>query len=189
MVLKPPLEIKTFLTNLGKKGTDSMRFKKILIAIVVIIVVLIAGIYAFLAYYDFNQLKPMITRAVKDATGRELNIAGNIDVGLSIPPTLTAEDIGFQNAPWSSTPNLARVKRMEAQVAILPLILGDLDFIRLVLVEPEVIVEFNDAGTSNFAFDTVSETVYLPGAVYVCVGFSSVLVLPSPKSHAQDVGE
>ena len=89
---------------MGIKEKDSMRFKKILIAAAVFIVVLIAGIYAFLAYYDFNRLKPMITQAVKDATGRELTIAGDIDVGLSFPPTLTAEDISFQNAPWSSKP-------------------------------------------------------------------------------------
>jgi uncharacterized protein involved in outer membrane biogenesis len=142
---------------MGIKEKDSMRFKKILIAAAVLIVVLVAGIYAFLAYYDFNRLKPVITRAVKDATGRELTIAGDIDIGLSIPPTLTAEDISFQNAPWSSKPNLARVKRMEAKIAILPLIRGDLDFIRLALIEPDVVVEFNDAGTSNFGFDTEGE--------------------------------
>jgi uncharacterized protein involved in outer membrane biogenesis len=134
-----------------------MRFKKILIIAAVVIGVLIAGLYVFLAAYDFNRLKPMIARAVKDATGRELNIVGNVDVGLGIPPTLRVEDVGFQNAAWSTNPNLARVKHIEAQVALLPLILGKLDFTQLVLIEPEVIVEFNETGISNFTFDTVGE--------------------------------
>ena len=30
---------------------------------------------------------------------------------------------------------------------------------------------------------TVSVTVYVPAAVYVCVGLIAVLVPPSPKSH------
>ena len=78
-----------------------MRWKKILIAASLFILVLIVGMYAFLALYDFNKLKPMIARAVKDATGRELTIAGNIDFDLGLGPTLVVEDVSFQNASWS----------------------------------------------------------------------------------------
>ena len=130
-----------------------MGWKKILVAAALLVVVLVVGVYAFLSFYDFNKFKPMIAQAVKEATGRELTIAGDIDIGLSIPPALMVEDVTFQNAPWSSRPNLAQVKRMEIQIALLPLILGDFDFIRIVLIEPDVIVEFNSSGTSNFAFD------------------------------------
>ena len=131
-----------------------MRWRKILIAAALLVVVLVVGVYAFLSFYDLNKFKPMIAQAVKEATGRELTIAGDIDIGLSIPPTLMVEDVTFQNAPWSSRPNLAQVKRMEIQIALLPLILGDFDFIRIVLIEPDLIVEFNSSGISNFAFDT-----------------------------------
>ena len=131
----------------------TVGWKKILFAAALLIVVLVVAVYAFLSFYDFNKFKPMIAQAVKEATGRELTIAGDIDIGLSLPPALLAEDVTFQNAPWSSRPNLAQVKRMEIQIALLPLILGDFDFIRIVLIEPDVIVEFNSSGTSNFAFD------------------------------------
>ncbi len=154
-----------------------MRWKKMLIAAAVFIVVLIAAIYVFVAFFDFNTLKPTIARAVREATGRELTIAGDIDMGLSFPPTLTVEDASFQNAPWSSSPNLARVKRMEVQIALLPLILGNLDFIRLYLIEPEVIVEFDSAGISNFAFEPsdaeeAEETIISPPPLV----FSSVYI-------------
>ncbi len=134
-----------------------MLWKKILIAASLVILVLIVGIYAFLALYDFNKFKPMIARAVKDATGRELTIAGNIDFNLGIRPTLVVEDVSFQNASWSSRPSAVRVKRLEAQIAVLPLIMGNFDFVHLVLIEPDVIVEFDGAGTSNFSFDTSGE--------------------------------
>jgi uncharacterized protein involved in outer membrane biogenesis len=132
------------------------RWKKILIAAALLIAVLIVALYAFLALYDFNKLKPMIAKAVKDATGRELTLAGNVDFELGLRPTLVVEKVSFQNASWSATPNLAQVKRLEVQIAVLPIITGKFDFARLVLVEPAVIVEFNDSGTSNFAFDTSS---------------------------------
>jgi uncharacterized protein involved in outer membrane biogenesis len=133
------------------------RWKKILITAAVVIIVLIAALYAFLSLYDFNKFKPMIAKAVKSATGRDLTIAGDIEFELGIRPTLVVEDLSFQNASWSSTPDLAQVKRMEVQVAVLPMIIGKFDFAHLVLIEPAVIVEFDSAGTSNFSFDTSGE--------------------------------
>jgi len=128
--------------------------RRILIGTAVFVAVLIATIYAFLSFYDFNKFKPMIAQAVKDATGRELRIAGRIEIKWGITPTLIAENLSFQNAPWGSRSNLAKIKRLEIQIAVLPLIRGDFKFIRLVLFEPDVIVESNRAGTSNFNFDT-----------------------------------
>jgi uncharacterized protein involved in outer membrane biogenesis len=133
------------------------RWKKILTAAVLSIVVLIVAIYAFLSLYDFNKFKPMLARTVKNATGRELTIAGNIEFDLGIRPTLIVEDVRLQNASWSSSPQLANVKRMEIQIAALPLIIGKFEFVRLMLIEPHVIVEFDRKGTSNFSFDTTGE--------------------------------
>ena len=132
------------------------RWKKILIAAALVIFVLFVALYAFLSLYDFNKFKPMIAKAVKDATGRELTIAGNIEFELGIRPTLVVEKVSFQNASWSSTPNLAQVKRLEVQIAVLPIISGKFDIAHLVLVEPDVIVEFDSAGTSNITFDTTA---------------------------------
>jgi len=135
-----------------------MSWKKIFITASLLMVVLIVGLYAFLVLYDFNNFKPMIAQAVKDVTGRELTIAGNIEFEIGIRPTLIVEDVSFQNASWSSTPELAQIKKMEVQIAVLPMISGKFDFAHLVLIEPTVIVEFDRAGTSNFSFDTAGET-------------------------------
>ncbi|MBW2481794.1 MAG: AsmA family protein [Deltaproteobacteria bacterium] len=134
-----------------------MRWKKIFIAVALLIVVFIVGLYAFLMLYDFNKFKPMIAKAIKDASGRELAIAGNIEFEIGIRPTLIVEDVSFQNSTWSSTPDLARVKKMEVQIAVLPLVIGKFDFAHLVLIDPTVIVEFDKNGISNFSFDTGGE--------------------------------
>ena len=134
-----------------------MPWKKILIAVALVVAVLIATIYVILLNLDFNRYKPQIAQLVFDATGRKLTIAGNLDVAVGLRPTLVAETVGLQNAGWGSRPDLIRVKRLEAQLAFLPLIWGKLDFAHLVLIEPEVIVEFDSRGTSNFDFDTSSE--------------------------------
>ena len=127
-----------------------MRWKKIVIAAALVFVVLIVALYAFVEFYDFNKFKPLIARAVKNATGRELNIKGDIDIDFGIRPTIVVEDVSFQNAAWSARPDLGRVKRLEVQMAVWPLISGKFDFAHLVLVEPDVIVEFDSSGNIQF---------------------------------------
>ncbi|MBW2428322.1 MAG: AsmA family protein, partial [Deltaproteobacteria bacterium] len=152
------------------------RWKKILIAAALLIFVLFVALYAFLSLYDFNKFKPMIAKVVKYASGRELTIAGNIEFELGVMPTLIVEDVSFQNASWSSTPDLAKVKRVEVQVAVLPMIMGKFDFAHLVLVEPNVIAEFDRTGTSNFAFDTSTEQTGVSEIPPPPLIFSDVLI-------------
>jgi len=156
-----------------------MRWKKIVIAAALVFVVLILALYAFVEFYDFNKFKPLIARAVKDATGRELKIKGDIQIDFGIRPTLVVEDVSFQNAAWSARPDLGRVKRLEVQMAVWPLILGKFDFVHLVLVEPDLIVEFDNAGISNFSFDTTDsgqKTAEIPPPPPPPLIFSDVLI-------------
>jgi uncharacterized protein involved in outer membrane biogenesis len=109
--------------------------------------------YIILSSYNFNYLKPQITRVAKEATGRELTLGGDIRLKVSFTPALTVENVSFQNAPWGSRPELAKVKRFEVQVALFPLLSKDLVVKRLILVEPDILVETNAAGKSNLEFE------------------------------------
>ncbi|MBW1803419.1 MAG: AsmA family protein, partial [Deltaproteobacteria bacterium] len=134
-----------------------MSWKKIIVVVVLVVVVFLLAGYAFLAFYDFNKFKPMIVKAVEGATGRELRIGGEIDIRLGLVPTLVAEDVLFENAAWGSRPQAAAVKRMEIQIALLPMIKGHYEFGRIMLIEPDVIVETNGSGKTNFDFETSGE--------------------------------
>jgi len=129
-------------------------WKKILIGLATLVVLLIAGSYLFVLLYDFNRLKPTIARAAYEATGREFSIDGRIAVKPSLRPTLWAEGIRFQNALWGSRPDLATVKRIEVQMALLPILSGEFDLVRLRLVEPHIILEKDATGRTNFEFDS-----------------------------------
>ncbi len=117
-------------------------------------VLFLIGASTFLAYlivsnYHFNDLKPRISRVVWDLTGRELTLSGNIMLKIGFRPALVVEDVHFENASWGSRPELARIRRFELQVAILPLIRGDIDVRRLVLVEPDILLETDKSGRWN----------------------------------------
>ena len=123
-----------------------------------IIVVLIAAVYIVLASYDFNKLKPQITQAALNATGRSLEIAGPVDVKFGLTPRLVLTDLAFQNAAWGSRPQMATLKRLEVEVALLPLLSDEIEIKRLILIEPDILIEKNPQGQSNLSFETPKET-------------------------------
>ncbi len=124
---------------------------------VVLIITLIMTVYVILSSYDLNSLKPKIARAVKEATGRELSLAGDIDLDIGLFPSIVFEDVRFQNAPWGSRPDMATVRRFEVQVALLPLITGNIEVKRLILIEPDILIETDKAGKANFELDRRKE--------------------------------
>ena len=65
-----------------------MRWKWIIVSGVFIMVALIAGAYIFVATYNYNRLKPQITRIVFEKTGRRLTLGGNIRFRIGFSPTL-----------------------------------------------------------------------------------------------------
>jgi uncharacterized protein involved in outer membrane biogenesis len=141
-----------------KKGVI-MRFKwKWILGIAgFLLVALVVTVYIVLSSYDFNHLKPQITRAAKDATGRELTLAGKINLKISFSPALVVEGVAFQNAPWGSRPEMAKIKRFEVQVALIPLISGNINLKRLILVEPDLLIETDKSGKSNLDFEAMKK--------------------------------
>jgi uncharacterized protein involved in outer membrane biogenesis len=136
-----------------------MRFKwKWILGIAgFLVVALVVTVYIVLSSYDFNHLKPQITRAAKDATGRELTLAGKINLKISFSPALAVEGVAFQNASWGSRPEMAKIKRFEVQVAIIPLISGHIEIKRLILVEPDLLIETDKSGKSNLDFEAMKK--------------------------------
>jgi uncharacterized protein involved in outer membrane biogenesis len=113
---------------------------------------LIVTAYVVVSRYDFNELKPRITRSVKKITGRELTLSGDISLQMGLTPALVVEEVGFQNASWGSRPEMIRMKRFEVELGLLSLIFGDLDIKQLIVVEPDILLETDGSGRSNLSF-------------------------------------
>lgn len=129
-----------------------MRWKRILVVIGCLIAAIFVIVYFILMTYDFNKLKPKIAQAAREATGRELTLAGDFKVAVGLSPSFSIDGVSFQNASWGSRPELINAKRLEIQVALLPLIRGEVYFKRLILVEPDILIETDPSGRSNLEF-------------------------------------
>ena len=107
--------------------------------------------YAVLSI-DFNRLKPAIATVVKEATGRDLAM-GQFDLQIGFTPRIVVENLAFENPKWAHRRYLARIRRLEIYVELLPLFFQKMAIKRLVLVEPDVQLEIGKSGLSNFDFN------------------------------------
>jgi uncharacterized protein involved in outer membrane biogenesis len=130
-----------------------VRIVKILLVVVpLLLIAVVVGGIAVLKSTDFNQYKPRIAAEVKKATGRDLVIAGDLGVEISLNPAVAVEGVSFTNADWGSRPEMVVLDRFEARIAVLPLLFGRLEIDRLVLVGADILLEVDEKGRANFAF-------------------------------------
>jgi uncharacterized protein involved in outer membrane biogenesis len=128
------------------------RVRKILVGVGVAVVVVIVGGAVALSTVDLSQHVAFVEAKAKEITGRELKLKGKIGFKLSLFPTVAADDVSFQNAAWGSRPLMASAKHVEVQIALLPLLTGDVVVRRVLLVEPDVLLEVNAKGDRNWDF-------------------------------------
>jgi uncharacterized protein involved in outer membrane biogenesis len=130
-----------------------MRWKWIIGIVAGVILACLVAIIVIVSAYDFNKFKPDITGVVGEYTGRELTLAGDIKLAISLYPTLVVDDVAFQNASWGSRPNMITAKHIEVQVGLISLIRGHIKVERLDLVGADYIIETDKNGKSNMEFD------------------------------------
>lgn len=117
-----------------------------------VLFVLLAGLVIYLKSLDFNDYKPQIQAAVLDATGRTLSIDGQLTLSISLHPALLVEDVHLSNAKGGSRPSMADIERLEVEVRFLPLLFGNVDVERLIVVRPDILLETLPDGGANWVF-------------------------------------
>ncbi len=133
-----------------------MKIGKIIGIIVVVVVVIIGGGAAYLATMDVDEYRPEIARAAQDATGRALKLEGPLSLSISLTPTVSGEGISLANASWGSRPQMLTLRRFEVQLQLMPLLFGDIQINRLILVEPDILLETDAKGVGNWQFETMA---------------------------------
>ena len=118
-----------------------------------------------LATVDVHTLMAPVQARVKAATGRDLTIAGAIDMSLSLEPKIVVQDVTLGNAPWGKAPALLHARRVEARVALLPLLSKRFEVVELVLDDPVIALETDAQGRGNWEFgDAAPIPAGAPGA-------------------------
>ena len=131
-----------------------MRIGKVVGIIVLVVIGVVVGVAAYLINLDVDAYRDDIALAAEDATGRELKLEGPLSLTLSLSPTVSGEGISLANAAWGSRPEMLKLTRFEVQLQLLPLLFGDMQIDRLILIEPDILLETDAKGRGNWQFET-----------------------------------
>ena len=124
--------------------------KKILLTFLIVIVVLVGGALAAPGFVDWNAYKDDLRQVVKEQTGRDLVIEGDIRARLIPSPEISAEDVRLSNSAGSASEDMLSLKAVRVKVAIAPLLSKIIRIDSFELVEPIVEVEKRADGSMNF---------------------------------------
>lgn len=122
--------------------------RKLLIGIVVLLVLLGAAAVALPFLIPTGPLVARLEQAVEQRTGRDFTVAGPVSVSVLPVLAVTAEDVRF--AGFQGGDDLLRLGRLDLRLRLWPLLSGDVQVDRFVLVEPRIVLETDARGRANW---------------------------------------
>ncbi|MFW5954877.1 MAG: AsmA family protein [Guyparkeria sp.] len=124
--------------------------KRLGLLFVAIVLVAILAVIAFALTFDPNDYKAQIASQVEKQTGRSIQFDGDLSVTLFPWLGAATEDVELANAEGFDPGSMVRVRRLEAQAALLPLLRGEFEIGTLLLEGAEIHLARNAEGRSNW---------------------------------------
>lgn len=127
----------------------ALKWTGIGLAGIVVILLLI------LAWVDWNRLKGPIERMASASSGRTVKIEGPLDVHIwSLAPRASVEGLVVGNPRWETNRPMVRIAKLNVQMKLLPLLIGDVILPRVELVRPDVYLHRDNKGRANWTFES-----------------------------------
>ncbi|OOG25971.1 membrane assembly protein AsmA [Thioalkalivibrio denitrificans] len=125
-------------------------FKRVLILLLALLILAGATAAYLVATFDPNEHKDRISAAVKEQTGRDLVIEG--EIGLTLFPRLGVSlgDTWLSNAEGFTDEPFARIREVELSVALMPLLRRELQVEQIRLVGLALNLERDAQGRTNW---------------------------------------
>ncbi len=125
--------------------------KKIIYIVLGVAVAAVVAIAALVSLIDPNQFKPQLAEQVRNSTGRELVITGEIDWRFWPSLGLSLEQVALRNPAGFAEPDLVRFEQGEASVALLPLLSHRLEIGKVTLSGAHLFIQTKADGSSNLS--------------------------------------
>ncbi len=122
----------------------------------IVLVAVIAAVYALLTL-DLNDYKQQIESEVTKATGRELELNGDVALSWSMVPTLEIDNARFSNAKWADNPDMASVGKLKIRLALWPLINQQVQVAKVELDQAVIYLQTDQDGQGNWLFSTATQ--------------------------------
>jgi len=152
-----------------------------LMALLAVALAVPVALYAGLTWVTQSQAaRAWMQSAASRALGHPVRIAGPIAVGLGLIPRLVVQNVTVLNGPGFSRPELALARRVEARLAVFPLLSGTIELRDLRLRGFDARFERDAAGRGNW------QVTRVPGPSSPVQGTSRRLALRVRSISLQD---
>jgi uncharacterized protein involved in outer membrane biogenesis len=117
-----------------------------------ILVLLLIAVGALLLFVSSDRFRSILAERAGSATGRDIEIAGDVDIDWGRTTRVTLNQLRVGNADWGSEPLMAAAERAEFTVRLPSLLRGDVVLPEVVLIRPAVLLERSQEGKTNWDF-------------------------------------
>ncbi|MGD9119793.1 MAG: AsmA family protein [Desulfobacterales bacterium] len=129
-----------------------MRLYKIVLIAFIGLVLLAVAAVAALMFVDPSIFRNQLETMASAALSRDFQINGPIRIEKSLRPRIIVEDITIGNPGWAADPHFATAKKVGLQVALFPLLLGDLNVLDVAFSGVKLFIEEGPEGDNNYSF-------------------------------------
>ena len=130
--------------------------KRVLLIVVGLFVLLAAVAVVAPSFIDWNQYKSEIAGPIERATGRKLAMNGDLSLSVLPTPRVSVADVRLSTPGGDA--DFLTLRALDVQIALWPLIRGEIQVISVRLVEPEFFLAVAPDGSNNWQFGTGTAT-------------------------------
>ncbi|MDJ0668086.1 MAG: AsmA family protein, partial [Desulfobacterales bacterium] len=129
-----------------------MRIPKIALFVLVGLVLLTAAALGALWLVDPAVFRDQLETRASQAFGRHFRIEGDIGLERSLRPRIILHGITIANTDWAAAEHFARADEVAVQVALVPLLFGEMQVLDVRFAGMELFTEIRPDGANNFTF-------------------------------------
>ena len=101
---------------------------------------------------DWNQYKGQIVDRVAYELGREFAVSGDISLSVIPKTKFSLKGVHIGSIEGARVPHMAEVHSVDVEVAFVPLLMGSIQIMRVILVEPTIVLERLADGRTNWVW-------------------------------------
>jgi uncharacterized protein involved in outer membrane biogenesis len=128
----------------------SRPLKIVLITLGALLASLLIGLAYLSTLISPAKLTQMLILEVREATGRELIIAGPVSLGFLPRIAVSAEQVSLSNASWAKQPKMASLEKVDLEISLLPLLSRQIEISSIQLSGLVLHLESNTKGEGNW---------------------------------------
>ncbi|PHS77050.1 MAG: hypothetical protein COB59_09915 [Rhodospirillaceae bacterium] len=126
---------------------------KIIGALAVLAIAAVVATIGILQSIDFNNFKAEVEAMAAEATGRDVTIEGDLDLVLSLTPSLNMSGVRLGNAEWGVKKPMMVLQNLKAKVDLQSLLSGKLNVDYFVIDGLTLILQTDGKGRANWEFE------------------------------------